>query len=1273
MKNLLRVTLLLLVSFVLVSCAGEIAITLDTPQNVVITDGVLTWDAVTDATTYTVIVNSNSYTVSVTTFDLNTLDLPIGTYPVHIIAMQGTNLSEPSTTINFVIGAVVVGVPQNVAIADGIVTWSAVTGADSYVVHVGTETHTVTVTTFDLTTLTLEQGNYSVSVVAMIGTNASSSSTIVSYFVGGITLDVPQNVTITDGILTWSAVTGADSYVVYVDTDSYTVTVVTYDLTALDLAPGDHDVFVVAMAGTDLSESSLTVNYFIESADLSAIYANSLSLLNPSYEPDMVADDFEDEYEYQDYLDMSIMVLAYSTAVVEMGMTEVEALALFAHVASTPLRMETIDSITAMMAEIDSYDMFDMSSTDLATMLYELAVASVTIHIGDLEEKIVDYAAELTGFEVELATIQGGSDLTSVYTELSAYASPEELVQLTYFLSGQYEKTGEVLNALGQIVVDLRDNFEYHYPYYLDDGDEYIQMFYDIFTKVRIAENYTLLDSYMSLNPLWSLFNIMNIYEMIMYVNEDIDRRENELGTMTELLAFLITEKDLAIESATGVVDYLTLIYDTVPTSMVGLLDNFMANGELTMEEYFMLKDEVVNVLVTTLPSSADFAGIYTLLFTVADAFDVATVEDYLPYAAFLGEVDHATVDLALTLVGGIDQLTVEDVMAIVDGMVTPGECTYDEWYDEYTEQYYGEWYCDNDDVDFVKAIELAVYVGKYLDTFKLDNAAKFDTLAALSENDQIEELVNLFGNSVKEALLQQMDPDEYAMASMVIDEVLANYTEIMAAVDVVNAVGMDVVSEFLLNEGQMFLDLYVLINDGSGDLNDPFFMADVEAVLAQIVGYKAAMLNELDVTSIETLLNILRVPLKIELMLEEIEVTDFDATFDAMLVPISTMLDLVFTLMNEVDETVVVDVVGIVNGMVTPGECTYDEWYDEYTDQYYGEWYCDNDDVDFEKAIELAVYVGTYFDTFKTANSVKFDAVSALFTDGQIETLLGLLAGIAKEQMALQMDPLDYEMAAMVIDEVLADYDNIIAAAQVVGSIGGNVIDEFLSTSGQLFLDLYDLANNGPGDLSDPLFVADVEALIVQVLNYNTAVMGELDITTIQTLLGLVRIPLMVQLSMESTLEPADVDTMFSVLLVPVSTVIVNIVALEEDFVAAIDGVDLSAVASWNLLGDDQSMALLVLALDDTLTTFNETLIFSIVTIVSDDILKNADVLLLNGSTVGDVDLMIGDIEIMLTDLFAEIHAVALFDFTATTQVEIDRLHALMDMLPMGGSEEPA
>jgi len=1493
-KKLLRVTLLLLISFVLVSCAGEIAITLDTPQNVTITDGVLTWDAVTDATAYTVIVDSNSYTVSVTTFDLNTLDLPVGTYPVHIVATQGLNLSEPSTTINFVVEAVVIGVPQNVAINDGVVTWSAVTDASSYVVHVGTETHTVTVTTFDLSTLTLTEGNYSVFVVAMIGTDASSPSTTVSYFVGGTTLDVPQNVAIAAGILTWSAVAGADSYVVYVDEDSYTVTVTTYDLTTLDLAPGDHDVFVAAKAGTDLSASSTVLNYFIESANLSEIYANSLALLDPTYEPDMVAEDFEDDYEYQDYLDMSQMVYAYSTAVVEMGMTQVEALALFAHVATTPARMQTIDSMSAMMAEIDSYDMFDMSSTDLATMLYELAIVGVTIHIGDLEDYIAYNEQDILDLEQEISDAQALLDFTAIYDQLAVYATPEELVQLTYFLTGEYENTGNVLNNLQYLASDLR--YSFNDPFYLEDGDEYLQMFYNILLDAMIAGNGTLLETFINSYPLNSLYDIAWRYESIMYRNEDIVRRENEIATMNELSVFLTDEKDLVMDSATGVVDYLTLIYDTVPISMVGLLDNFMENGELTMPEYFMLKDEVVDILLTTLPSSEDFAGIYTLLFTVADAFDVATVEDYLPYADFLGEVDYTTIDLALTFIDGIDQQTVQDVMDIVDGMVIPGECYYDEFWEDY--------YCDGDDVDFEKAIELAVYVGNYIDTFTLDNAAKFETLTGLSEDEQVEELVNLFANSIKTVMAQEMDPDSYAMASMVIDEVLDNYTEIMAAVDVINTVGMSVVSEFLLNEGQMFLDLYDLINNGSGDLDDPLFLADVEAVLAQMVDYKAAMFNELDETSIETLLAVLKVPLKIGLMIQEIEITDFDATFDAMLVPVSTMLDLVITMLNDVDETVVIDIVSIANGMVTPGECYYDEYWDEY--------YCNGDDVDFEKAIELAVYIGTYLDTFKTENSAKFDAVNALFTDGQIETLLGLLAGIAKDQMEPQMDPDEFTMASavidevlanydvivdaiavihsagigvvdqfllnegqmfldlydlinngsgdldnplfladveavlaqmvdykaallneldeasieallnalrvplkiglmmqeieitdfdttfdamlvpvstmldlvftllndvdetvvidivsiangmvtpgidvydefdnymytepdivdfdkvielavyvgtyldtfktensikfdavnalftdgqietllgllagiakdqmepqmdpdefatvsLVIDEVLADYDNIIAATQVIGSIGGNVVDEFLSNEGQMFLDIYDLVNNGPGDLTDPLFVADVEALIAQALNYNAAIIDTLDIANVQTLLKLVRIPLVVQLSMDATMEPADVNIMFNALLVPVSTVIVNIISIEEDLVAAIDGLDLSVVATWNITGDDASIALLVLALDDTLTTLNEALIFTSITIVSDNILKNADVLVLNESTVEDVDLMIGDVETMFTDLFAEIHAIALLDFTVMTQVDIDRLYALMDMLPTVGSEEPA
>ncbi|MBU1093895.1 MAG: hypothetical protein KKH01_05485 [Firmicutes bacterium] len=1245
MKKLMRVVFLFLFALVLVSCK-DIAITLDTPQNVVITDGVISWDAVTDADSYMVFVDTDTYTVTVTTFDLNTLDLAVGTYPVQIVAMQGTNISSPSTTVNFVVEPLVVGVPQNVAIASGIVTWSAIAGATGYTVHVGSDTYDVTVTTFDLTTLSLAQGNYPVYVVAKIGTDVSTASTTVSYFVGGTTLDVPQNVTISNGIVTWSAVSGADSYIVYVDAVSHPVTLTTFDLTTLELLSGDHEVFVVAIAGTDTSAASVTVNYFIES--YSTLYEDLLYVMNPMYEPDMILDDFETVDEYIQYMQMSQLVYAYSIAADEMGMTEIEAVGLFSYIASTPMRMGEINNVTTLMAEIDSYSSFDLSSTDLATILYELAQVAVTLHVDDLENIILEQDAYIAEIEDEIAVNQIAvtADLASIYANLSLYASTEEMVQLNYFLSGQYEESYMVLNTLSQMAWDLEYDFEFHYPYYLDYEDEYIQMFYNIFTDAAIAEDYTLLNAFIIGDPLSSLYTLLYDYESIMYANEDIIRREDEILLMGELKAFMIDEKDLMIESITSVIDYLSLMYDTVPASMVTLLDDLAENGELTMAEYFMLKDEVVDVLITTLPSSEDFASMYTTLITVAGAFDV-TLDDLLPYVDFFGEVDHATLDLALTFVADLDQTTVEEVMAIVDQLMIPGEYVYDEYWDE--------WYYEDDTVDFEKAIELAVYVGTYLEEFKLNNIAKFDTLDALMTDAQVKSLVLLLGEAVKDAMMLETSTSDYELAVMIIDEILANYDNFIAAADIANAIGMNLVDEFLTTEGQMLIDLYNLVNAGEGDLADPTYQAQIEALLAQMMNYKAAIIDELDATSIETLLTLVRIPLKIQLlMVSTIDPADIDDLLDAGIVPLSAMLDLFVTFVGYVDETAIMDVVLLGNDLMIPGA---------YVDDGFGGYY-EPDTLDFEVAVDLAVYIGTYLDTFKLSNTAKFDAVSALFTDGDVFDLLTIFTDLFLSQVEGDMDVDQFAMLSMLIDEVLADYDNIIAALNVMGSLGMAVVDEFLTTEGQLLLDIYDIALNG-GDLSDPLFVVDVQSIIAQAFIYNGAITDELDLTSIQALLRLVRIPLKIQISSEGTMDAADVDLMFNALLVPVSTVILNAITLETQLFSAVNGLDIAShIVGWNITGEDEMMALVVLALDGALTPTNEALVFSTITIIQNDILKNADVLVLSNNTALDVDTMIGEVVTDLTDLFAEIHTVALLDFTAMDQTDIDQLHALFDMV---------
>ncbi len=1490
MKKLMRIVLLLLVTFVLVSCNGEVTITLDTPQNVAITNGVVTWDAVTDATGYTVIVNSNTYSVTVTTYDLNTLDLPAGTYPVHIIATQGLNVSEPSTTVNFVVQAVVVGVPQNVAIANGVVTWNAVADATGYVVHVGSNTYNVTVRTYDLKTLTLAQGNHSVYVVAMIGTDASANSATVSYFVGGTTLAIPQNVAIADGIVTWTAVTGATSYAVYVDAVLHSVTATTFDLGTLGLAVGTHPVFVVAKTATDSSGASPTLNFIVESASLGTLYAGALALMDPTYVPDMTIDDFEDEYEYRDYMQMSQMIFAFSTAAVEMGMTEIEALSLFGHVATTPVRMFGITNLTTLMDEIDSYDLYDLSSTDLATILYELAVVALSMHIDDLEEYIVEYEEEITLAEADLATIQTQTtlDLAAVYANLILYASPEQVAKLDYFLSGQYEDVWYVLDLLDDIAWDISYNTEYPNPWYLNDHDEYIQLFYDLFMNAFFAENMTLLNSFINDYPLSPLNYLIWAQERVMWAYEGLDERENELAIMEEIMVFIVDEKDMMIESIAGVVDYLTLLYDTIPASMIDLLDDLAETSELTMEEYFTLKDEVVSMLLTTLPSSDDFGSVYTALFTMAGAFDITSFTEYLPYANFLGAVDHASLDIALTFIGDIDQTTFEEVQAIVDLLMIPGYDVFDE---------FGYWqYYEPSQVDFEKAIELAVYVGNYLETFKLEYATKFAALDTLMTSAQVEELALLFGESIKDVMLLQLSTEEYELAAMVIDEVLANYDNIMAAVDIVNAVGMNVVNEFLTTSGQMLLDLYTLMNGEDNDLTNPDFVIEVEAVLAKMVNYKAAITDELDAASIEVLLSLARIPLKIQLlMISGLTPAEIDSLIDAGITPVTAVLDLYITFMAYIDEEVVMDIALLVNEMIIPGE---------YIEFEFGGYY-ERDTIDFEVAIELAVYVGNYLEAFKLANEAKFDAIGTLFNNGEILALLTIFTDLFLSEMELEMEPAQFETVSMVIDEVLTNYDAIIDALEVFGSVGSAVVDEFLTTSGQMLLDLYVLMNEGSGDLTDPLFVADVELILAQMVSYKAALTGELDAASIEILLGLVRIPLKIQLlmmsdltpeeiddlidaginplttmidlfvtfmgyvddvavmdfvllvnemvipgydvydefdnwlyyeqsqidfevavelavyvgnyleafqlanvakfdaigtlftngevlalltiftdlylsEMELEMEPAqfdmvsmvidevltnydaiidalevfgsigspvideflttsgqilldlyhmstygstnltdpdfvstlqsiisgaasynvaltdgldlasiqtilnlvriplkiqlltegsmaatDIDLMLDVLIIPAATIISNALAIEKDLFLAADGMDVaSLIVGWDIYGDDALMALAIIALDETLTTLNETLIFTTVTLIQESILKNADVLVLNGTTAPEVDTMMTQVVADLNTMFTEIHELALIDFTATTQLDIDRIHALFAMV---------
>ncbi len=1260
MKRFMRIALLLIFSFVLVGC-GNVEITLDTPQNVSITDGVVSWDAVTGAESYNVIVGTNSYAVTEPTYDLNTLGLAAGTYEIHIVAVAGTNISLPSTTVNFVVGAVTVDVPQNVAINNGVVTWSAVTGATSYVVHIDETTQTVTTTTINLTTLSLAQGNHTIYVVAMIGTDASAASTSVTYFVGGTTLAAPTNVVNTDGTLTWSAVTGAASYDVYVDSVAHNVTVTTFDLNALGLEAGTYDVFVVAKAGTDLSPASATVTYTVAAANLDSLYALALESVNPLYEPDMVAADFDTDSEYIDYVTTSSLVHAYCIAVVDLGMTQTQALLMFGHIASTPLRMGNITDVTGLMAEVDSYAQFGLDTTDIATILYQLGNAAAESHVIDLGYKIADKQSEIAQLQTELAALQitANADLATLLTSLMAYATPTEIAQLQYFFSGQYEDSYYVMNALYQMANDFMYNYGMIYdPWYLHTGDEYIMMFYNILESIRIDENYTLLENIMNFN-FSSFQNVLYKYEDIHWQTEDLNRYQNELTLMNQIQTYFGEQQTLLVDAISGVVDYLTLVYNTVPASMVTHLDDLITNGDLTIEEYFALKDEVVNVLQTTLPSAADFASVYTTIFTVADAFGYVDSTTYLPYVSYFGGLSHAELDLMLTFAGYVTQADIEEGMTLAEAVVIPGD-----WVDDG----YGGQYYTGDSVDLAGAIDFAYYVGNYINTFIADNQTKVDALTTIIGGPETEQLINLFATAIKAELEMQMDPDQYALVSMAIDELLAKYDDVVAIGELIGAVGSGVIDEFLSTNGQAVLDhLQDLILNGSGDLTDPTFVADVQTVLGGLLNYRDVFTDNIDQATIQSFLNLAVIPLKVKVLEEGIMTeTQFDTLANAAIPVLAQFLALDVTFAGSIDAQTIVDIVTMANDMIIPGEWVTDEFNNTY---YTG------DSVDVPAAVDFVVYILGYIDSFVTDNQTQIDDLGALFTDGTIEALITTFTDTFLAIMEPQMDPDQYAMVSMIIEEALADYDNYIAAINLIGQMGSTVADEFLTSSGQIILDIYNLMPTTP-DATDPVFVGGVEAIFTQALAYHDAVANYLTLANVQTLLKLVRVPLIVQMDMSGSMTPAETDLFFNALLIPVSTVIVNVISLEQDLLANIDALNVSTMmfdSNWNITGDTALMAVAVTALDMTLTFTNKALFFTTLNLIGDSILKNADVMTLMGTaSTTEVDDMISSLTTQFNDLFTAIHAAAVLDFTAMDQAAIDQLTAVFQTQITLGTPTP-
>ncbi|MDR2183322.1 MAG: S-layer homology domain-containing protein, partial [Clostridiales bacterium] len=204
---------------------------------------------------------------AVTQVDLAALNLPTGSQNIQIrfLAANGDIASNLSNTVSVNLTGQLPA-PTGVAISGATLTWTAVPNAVGYRIYVAGVARTTTAITgteFNLATLALAAGNHNVQVRALgNGTTTLNSalSTGVNFTPGAV--GVPANVNITGTTLSWTAVSNAVGYRVYVDGEARTteaITTTTFNLVTLGLAVGTYEIQVRALGdGTTTHNSNLS-------------------------------------------------------------------------------------------------------------------------------------------------------------------------------------------------------------------------------------------------------------------------------------------------------------------------------------------------------------------------------------------------------------------------------------------------------------------------------------------------------------------------------------------------------------------------------------------------------------------------------------------------------------------------------------------------------------------------------------------------------------------------------------------------------------------------------------------------------------------------------------------------------------------------------------------------------------------------------------------------------------------------------------------------------
>lgn len=738
----------------------------------------------------------------------------------------------------------------NTTLTGDTLSWDAVDGALLYYVYVDDTSTTevemtyyeATGTSFDLSTLSLADGVYSVYVAAVAGTSFSSYSSVIIYEVGeeSLTLSSPTNVTLTGDVLSWSAVTNATGYTIFIDTVEVNVTGTSYDLSQQSLDAGTYSVHVVATAGTVESPNSASVSYTV-SAQMSAldtILAGILPIVDEDYTIGLVEADFDESWEYEDYMSTVDGVTVFAQAAIDAGLMSSEAINFFEDIFMLITTPEAFHDLSSFLDVTDIFVPNNITAEVAAQLamvainqMVPMALDGLDMQIESLQSMVDDYALEVDNY---LAS----ANVMSFMSEIAANTPEAAMPTVDKLMAGDQE-SAMLLLVIADKLVDLYEENDYlNDNYYRDDlMDEDVDHVILIAEEIA-SENPAFLTSIYDIRS--TLYNLNNAFWDLHDYTRNLDQMTMLLERANDIIDLVDEDTEMFEEAIAIIFDFVLTLRESFPENVVTLIDSVI-NDEvsLTLAEMILIKNELVALVSEALPAEEDFQLFYEVLLMVGEVGLDNTIIDLQDHADYLGSISYHSISLELVFIGSVEAADVETAMDLIEDL----QMTYEE---------------SSPLDDPAPLIAALSFVRTYIDDFKTENSDEVAVLEALLNAEAFEPLFQEILTQLAVVATDQ-NPEELDMILYILDALTDEYDQLFALFDAVQNVGLALFDAFIDSDGSILS----LIGD-TQNLENPdmaTIVSTLESLIDEAALYHGVIHSALTSENIENVLSLLVVP----------------------------------------------------------------------------------------------------------------------------------------------------------------------------------------------------------------------------------------------------------------------------------------------------------------------------------------------------------------------------------------------------------------------------